>query len=1066
MNTEKKLMNNRKFLAITIPFAALCLALAIAVPILANAFSPILNTYLGAGEVIISGEDGVDYYEIESKTSSESHLAARDLTKEIAEEGIILMKNDDVLPLDVGTQGSVTLFGRRSVESVYGGKGSGAINEELCDTLRDGLEAVGFEVNDTVYSMYEDNLDKVEVASMAMDNPQASTYYIGEFPQSYYTADVRASYSSYNDAAIVVFGRQGGEGYDFCPDLKGTLDAGTSAMSSSVPETAYYESGQHQLELSKEERDLIEHVKANFSTVIVVINSANVMELGDLAADKTASNLGVDAILWCGAPGTTGMAALGEVLCGNVNPSGRTVDTWVNDLTQEPSFNNYVSAYYTNIQPSQTADNANAYFMDYEEGIYVGYRYYETAYAEALAGNYDGFDYDSLVTYPFGYGLSYTTFDWEILSDNVATAAQDGEIVIDVQVTNTGDVAGKDVVQLYATPPYDPATGVEKAAKNLVAYAKTPLIEAGKSETVTLTFSVQDMASYDYRHANADGTTGCYFLEEGEYILTLQTDSHNAKASCSPLTYALGETVYYDSSNPRESEIEAQTGASRNLSEEAKQSLTVEAAVNRFEYMNEHFRDYDETQGGTAVNFSRADFAASFPTAPTGADLIAPQSVIDDFAAYEPDYYDSSDTKPTTGADNGLNLVQMRGLSYDDPLWDDLLDQLSLAEMSNLILNGQYSTAKVSSINKPSSVELDGPAGITLYGALSKDESNNGYCCGTMLASTWNPELARRFGESVGEEAAWYKNGNKKVLNGWYAPGMNMHRTSFSGRNFEYYSEDPLLSGTICKGTVEGAASKGVYTFVKHFVLNDVDMNRKGNGLAAWVNEQALREIYLKPFEIVVTQAETELAYIGEDGEMTTKTIRACTALMSTYTRLGSKPDASSGELNEILRGEWGFMGTVITDSNVTKHTHVEDCFVNLSDLQLTASAIVPTKITDTSNASTQQAMRNACKNILYTTVHSNLMNGISAGSDVTEGMAPWMVYIILIEVFVVLVFAALIAISILHTIAWRKRVTVAVLIGEPVSPDAQGAQNSQNAQTEEPQKERQDQDRQDKNDK
>lgn len=1020
MKKEKKLMNNRKFLAVTLPFAALSLALVIAIPIVAKAFAPILDTYLGAAETIVDGE-GEQYYEYEhSEKSSDAHTAARDLTREIASEGIILLKNDDALPLK-DDENKLTLLGRRSVDNIYSGTGSGTIDTGLCDNMRTGLESAGFSVNDKVYTMYEDNMDKIPSATIVMDNVASSTYYIGEFPQSYYTSDIVGSYSDYNDAAIIVFGRQGGEGYDYSADLLSSLNSGLTAMSSSVEETKHYEQGQHQLELSYEEEALVRHAKQNFDKVIVVINSANVMEVGELNAEKTATNLGVDAILWCGGPGTTGMTALGDILNGNVNPSGRTVDAWVNDLTKEPTFNNYVSVSYSNIANGDTADNAPAYFMDYEEGIYVGYRYYETAYAESLAGNFDGFDYDSLVTYPFGFGLSYTTFDWSLAEDNVSEVAADGTITISVDVTNTGSVAGKDVVEVYFTPPYNSGTGVEKAAKNLAAFAKTPLIQPGATERVELSFDVEDMASYDYRHSNGDGTTGCYFLEEGEYTISLQTDSHNTKAQCLPLTYILDETIYYTANNPRNSEVLAQTGTTRNLSDSAKQELSVQAATNKFEYLNEHFRDYDQTSGGTAVNFSREDFEASYPAAPSGADLVAPQNVIDDFKEYSPDYYNSNDQKPTTGAENNINFAALRGRTYDDPMWDKLLDQLTLAQMESLVMNGQYQTQAISSINKPASVDLDGPAGIKLYGALSKNESNNGYCCGTMVASTWNVELAKRLGEAVGEEAAWYKNGNRKVLNGWYAPGLNMHRTAFSGRNFEYYSEDPLLSGTMCKNTVEGAASKGVYAYIKHFVLNDVDMNRKGNGLAAWVNEQAFREIYLRAFEIVVKDAEVDLKYVGDDGELTSKTIRACTALMATYTRVGSKPDASSSELGDVLRNEWGFFGTVVTDSNVTKHTHVEACFVNLADLQLTTSAISVTKITDKNNASTQIALRNACKNILYTTVNSNLTNGIAATSVVSEGIAPWVTYIVLIDVFFALIAGGLIAWAVVHTIKSKK---------------------------------------------
>ncbi len=1010
-----------KLLAITLPFVCLSLAISIAVPVVANNYSQILDTYIGGGEVKIDGEN-VSYYDIKSKTASEAHLGARDLTQRIAEEGIVMLKNNGALPLDTSAnEKKVTLLGRRSVDSVYGGTGSGSINAELAVDIPTALSNAGFQINEKTVNLYKNNLDNVSKAKSAMDNPSGCTYYIGEFPQSYYTDEIVSSYKDYNGAAIVVIGRQGGEGFDFSPDLKGSLEEGVSAMSSSVEETSNYQDGQHQLELSKEERDLIKHAKENFDKVVVVINSANVMEIGSLEEEKTSSNLGVDAILWAPAPGTTGMNALGEILNGSVNPSGRTVDTWINDLTKEPSFNNYVSAKYSNIDSKDTADKKDAYFMDYEEGIYVGYRYYETAYAEASAGNYSGFDYDSLVTYPFGYGLSYTTFDWEVEEENVSTVDEKGEISFKVKVTNSGTKAGKDVLEIYYTPAMAD-DGVERAEKNLVAFDKTKLLEPGESEELTLSFSVEDMASYDYKHSNSNGSKGCYKLASGDYKICLQTDSHTIKEGLTSYTYKQDEEVLYEGDNPRQSEIDAQKGATRNISEEAKASLVVKPASNQFEYLNEHFREYDEESSATAVNFSRKDFLSSYPSAPTASDCIASDSVKKDFEAYSPDYYDSSDKAPTTGAKNGVNFIEVRGKAFDDPLWDKLLDEMSVGEMSNLVMNGQYGTVKISSINKVPTVDLDGPAGITLYGALSPDNSNNGYCCGTMLGATWNEELSKEFGESIGEEAAWYKNGNRKVLNSWYAPGLNMHRTAFSGRNFEYYSEDPLLSGIICKATIEGASSKGVNAYIKHFVLNDQDMNRTGNGLAAWVNEQAFREIYLKAFEIVVKDATNELKYLDASGKMVTKNIRSCRGLMSTYTRIGSKNDASSKELNYLLRDEWGFLGTVVTDSNISQHTHVEDCMANLSDLQLTTASISTTKITDTSNPSTMLKLRKACKNIIYTTVHSNAANGLSPNSTVSVGASTWVIYVALVSALFGAISLGLITFDVVKIIKMKKK--------------------------------------------
>jgi beta-glucosidase len=976
--------------------AALLLVIALVATIACQYFSGVLDVYVGLGEAIVTVKEGAEnwdstYYTTDYSSAEEIDVAAKATTKEIASEGITLMKNsNNTLPLKTsatgGTDQKISLFGRRSVDTVWGGNGSGAGDASQCTSLSDALTAAGYQVNPTLTSLYADNLDQVEVSSYAMDNLSSTTYYIGEFPQSYYTASVTGSYSSYQDAAIVVFGRQGGEGMDFCTDLKGSLTSGETAMDASVAETANYQDGQHQLELSYEERQLLAHVEENFDKVIVVINSANVMELGDLENDEN-----VDAIVWMAYPGSRGTEALAEVLNGTVTPSGHTVDTWPSDLTADPTFPNTTTSAYTNVDESNARETS--YMVEYEEGIYVGYRYYETADAEGTI------DYDSAVVYPFGYGLSYTTFAQQITD----VTEDNGVIAVTVQVTNTGDTySGKDVVQIYCHAPY---TGmIEKAEQVLVGYAKSDLLAPGDSQSVTVTFGVDELASYD-----AYGQ-GCYVLEAGEYELTARQNAHQIYGEDCTYVYTVPEMVVYDESNPRPSEVTYQTGDAVNLSAETKAEMTVTAAVNQFAEQNEHFVAYTDSNAnnGYGTNFTRSDFAASFPTAPTAADLTASDAVIANLGDYQLDYYDSAEEMPTTGADNGVNAVALRGLTYDDPLWDTLLDQLTVKDMTSLIYAGNQGTVSVTSIGLLRSSATDGPAGLKQYGGLGLGVSGNFNCCGTLVAATWNVALAEAYGISVGNEAV------EADVNGWYAPGTDLHRTAFGGRNFEYYSEDPLISGYTCAYTIQGAASKGLTCYFKHFALNDVETHREDNAPCVWANEQAMRELYLKAFEIAITTPVVELKYLDTDGNVQYKTIRATTGIMSSFNRIGSVWTGACKELvTNVLRNEWGFIGTVITDYNDEPQMDVEAGVVAGNDLMLANASTLASSFRDTTKASTVKAMRQAVKNIVYTQVNSNTVNGTSDSTTVTYGMAPWRMALYAVDAVLVVLAAVLIFLGI-----------------------------------------------------
>lgn len=972
--------------------AAFLLVLVIAATAAAMFYSGVLDTYIGTGERIVKVKEGAEnwdstYYTTDYSSAEAIDVAAKATTKTIAGEGITLLKNrEQALPL--AAPANISLFGRRSVDTVTGGTGSGAGDASQCTSLETALTNAGYNVNSALIKMYTDNLDKVELGANTMDKLSGMTYYIGEFPQSYYTSDITGTYASYADAAIVVFGRQGGEGMDFCTDLKGSLTNGQTAMSSSVAETKNYVDGQHQLELSYEETELLKHVEQNFDRVIVLINSANVMELGDLEKDDQ-----VDAIVWMAYPGSRGCDALAEILSGVINPSGHTVDTWVSDLTADPTFPNTTTTAYSNVDDKNALETS--YMVEYEEGIYLGYRYYETAAAEGVI------DYDSAVVYPFGHGLSYTTFTQKIKE----ASAEDGKINITVTVTNTGNMAGKDVIQVYYHAPYN--GDIEKAEVVLAEYDKTDLLEPGASADYTVSFAIEDMASYDYKNE------GCYVLDAGTYTISVRKNAHELYGEDCTYEYQQTEKVVYNASNPRENEIEAQTGEIVNLSAEAKAAKIVQAAVNRFEDMSRHFVEYTDSKAnnGAAANLTRADLKGSFPKAPTAADLTASDELIAALGTYQPDYYNDEDKMPKTGAAGSTNAVAMRGLTYDDPLWDSLLDQMTVKEMASLIYAGNQGTIAVGSISLPKTTATDGPAGLKQYGGLGMGVSGNFNCCGTLVAATWNVELAEAYGNSVGNEAV------EAGADGWYAPGVDIHRTAFGGRNFEYYSEDPLISGRTCAGTIQGAANKGLVCYFKHFALNDVETHREDNAPCIWANEQAMREIYLRAFEIAVTEPVMKIKFLDDNGGVQYRSIRATTGIMSSFNRIGSTwTGGSKALLTEVLRNEWGFIGTVITDYNDEPQMHVEAGVVAGNDLMLANESTLATRFTDTSKPSTVLAMRQASKNIIYTIVNGNAVNGLSNAMMVSYGTSPWKKLLYIVDAALVVIAAGLVALGIYLT--------------------------------------------------
>lgn len=853
------------------------------------------------------------------KVSEENGALATELCEDIADEGIVLLDNAGTLPLAKNSK--LNVFGWASTNPCYGGTGSGALSDAYPTvSLLEGLTNAGFELNTELSDFYTAyRADRPEVGMFAQD------WTLPEPEAAQYSDDLINNAKAFSDTAMIVITRVGGEGADLPTDVSTvTYDAGHSYND--------FEPGEHYLQLSKTEEDMVDLVCKNFDNVIVVYNGANAMELGWV---KDHSQ--IKSVIWCAGTGQSGFNALGSVLCGDVNPSGRTIDTFVYDLTATPTWNNFGNMLYDNMNEFEAdsfGTKVTPAFVNYVENIYVGYKFYETAAAEGLI------DYDKTVVYPFGHGLSYTSFTQTLNS----VTESDGTITVDVTVTNTGSVSGKDVVEVYYNPPYTNG-GIEKASANLIGFAKTSEIAAGASENVQVTFKAEDMASYD-----AHGK-GCYVLEKGDYIISINSDSHNAIDS---KTYTVASDIVYNESNPRSSD---QT-----------------VATNEFDFAE-----------GNVTYLSRADGFANYAeatAAPTDYSMPAEaKATFYNNSNYDPnDFNNPDDVAPTTGAKNGIQLADMVGVAYDDEKWDSFLDQLTVADMDSLIALGGYQSVAVSSVGKVQAIDCDGPASInnnfTQQGSI-------GFPSAVMIAATWNTDLAHSFGESIGKMA------DDMGVSGWYAPAMNIHRSAFAGRNFEYYSEDGVLSGAIASHAIMGSQDQGVYAFMKHFALNDQETNRCGM-LCTWASEQAIREIYLKPFEACVKNAD-------------------CHAVMSSFNYIGNTYAGNCPELLiNVLRNEWGFVGMVLTDYyGVYGYQDSDHLIRNGGDFCLVNYDTETNHLTDTTSATALVCARQACKNILYTVANSRAYYP----ENLNPGMATWEKVMIGVDVVGVL---ALIALEIL----------------------------------------------------
>ena len=851
--------------------------------------------------------------------SAQTNKEAAEVAEEIMEDGIVLLKNEKLLPLNETKK--LNIFGWESINPAYGGAGSGGIND-LYDivSLNQGLENAGFSINQELVDFYN---------NYGADNPEMSiqkqSWTLPEPPVDTYSDELIKNAKKYSDVAVVVLSRKAGEGHNDIP-----MDVSKAAYDNNSDEYDDFPEGEHYLQLSQTERDMVDMVCSNFDNVIVIYNGANQFELG--FADEYPQ---IKSVVWCPGTGNVGFNALGKVFSGEVNPSGKTPDTFVYDMTTAPWWNNAEKTEYTNLADmaveGMNAGTAQVYapaFTNYVEDIYVGYKYYETAAQEGAI------DYDKTVQYPFGYGLSYTEFKQKMgeLKEN------DGQISVDVEVTNTGDEAGKDVVEVYYNPPYTNG-GIEKSSANLIEFEKTKLLQPGESQTVTVTFSVEDMASYDENKAKA------YVLEKGDYVISINSDSHTV---LDQKTYTADDDVVYKGENKRASDDTAAT----NVFENAKGDVTYLSRA-------DHFANYEDAIKAPA-------------SAELGEPYVSEYHLNSNFD--KTTYLNDEDKMPTTGADNGLTLADMRDVDYDDPRWEKLLDQLTVDEMSNMIAMAGYQTAAMDSVGKVGTLDFDGPAAInnnfTGVGSI-------GFPIEVVIASTWNKNLAQTWGECMG------KISQEMGAEGWYAPGMNTHRTAFGARNYEYFSEDGVLSGNMGAKAVEGARKYGVYSYIKHFAMYE------GNAkmVSVWSNEQAIREIYLKPFEISVKQG-------------------GANAVMVSWSFLGDKwTGESSNLMKTVLRDEWGFRGMALTDffrNNGHGFMNADAALANGVDAMLSTFNGEENNVANPEHPTSVLQMRNACKNVMYTVVSSWAYDG----KHKEAGMENWKKAAIGIDVVIVLFMA------------------------------------------------------------
>ena len=907
---------------------------------LGTATSKVVST-LAEGET----EGYARYFESKYNSIAELKAAGEAKVREVEGEGIVLLKNDNnILPLKEGSD--VALVGVTILDPVYGGTGSGAVDANGAANYYDVMTQAGYNV-----------VDKALLDYYVEKEAKRNAHEIGEIKWSKVKKNNGDTIGNGEDVIFVV-GRVGGEGNDVTVTIDDTLD-------------------DDYLKLNENELSILEGLKelkddGKIRSITMIINSANPMSVGFLNDEA----YGVDAALWVGSVGQTGIYAVGDVISGKTNPSGSLPDTWWVDNQLNPVQNNFGSYTYADANNFDLGTNANKFnqYVVYQEGIYVGYKYTETRYEDVVMGtpNAGDFNYNSVVGYPFGFGLSYTSFSFSDMQVEKTGEGRQTSYDVSVKVTNTGAVAGKKTVQVYAQKPYteyDKQNGIEKAAVELAGYGKTAILQPGESEVLKVNVPEYFLTSYD-----ATGT-GVYILDEGHYYLTVADDSHAAAnniLAAKGMTTENGMTAAGDASLTygMDYTFDAETyAASYGTGSEVK-SLFADADVNRYEGSGDN----------SVVYYSRSNWAGTVTSGPVQLAMTA--QIAADAKLDDSDLPDATGMEfPTMGESANLQLVNMMDYDYDDPQWDIFMDQLTYEQMAKLCANGLRMTINIDAIGKPLTVDHNGPSGVTQKYSVGengyavqtndpqKDIKGTCYPCNGIIAATFNDELIREVGELIGEDAMW------AGYAGLYGTGMNIHRSPYAGRVFEYYSEDGTLTGLVDAAETLGIQSKGVYVYNKHFVLNDQENNRAG--IATWVNEQALRENYLRAFELPIVNADAK-------------------CVMTAFNRLGAQWAGAYTELlTDWLRGEAGMEGFAVTDmyddtymvkaNEVVAGNDIPDNYVGDDISQFAAYGPNGT----TPNAAVAQALRTSSKRVLYTVLHSRGMDGISSNTQIVS-VTPW----------------------------------------------------------------------------
>lgn len=956
-NKVKKFFRyNLGFLITTASLAVVFTAIdvvALSVPFITNT----LNTVLGDDRQVLKSGDPNQYQYFKTdddiKNKADALKKANQVNEKIGEEGFVLLKNDGSLPLKKNAK--VSVFGMNQTNMVYSGSGSSSKSNGDGIDLFKSLDNAGIEYNLDLKIQYEKLKSSYGRPASPTFGDIIEGFSTGEAPLSAFNSSNPSGLAgNYTDAALVVISRIGGEGYDLPRTMKNTEGADPDA---------------HYLELDNNEKALLSNLTSDsspFENVIVLINSGTSMELGFLDDGTYGEKL--KGALWIGDPGGTGLNALGKILTGEVTPSGHLTDTYVRDFFSIPSLADFGNN-SRDKGNNYTLDGASTdyYFVDYQEGIYVGYKYFETrGYTEKEKGNSSW--YKDNVVYPFGYGMSYAKFNYSLKSaeldgktftSEVTEADLDKTITLNVEVTNVSTTySGKEVVQLYGTAPYINGQ-IEKSQVNLLDFAKTKLLAPGEKDEITLKTTLRDLASYDYNDANTNSHKG-YELDAGSYTLSLATNAHYAwENPIAKKEFSIGSTINIDNDEVTNNKVE-----------------------NKFDDVSDHIQTY----------LSRADWEGTFPKTPTAEDCEASEELINSFSVES--YIGKGSTldkgKPwyvtkakrqqyveLTDEEAKIKLYDLIGKKYEDSAWDDLLDQLTVKQMTQLIGTGNFNTGAISNISKPKTVDPDGPSGFTNFMTMIDQTATVYdtcfYACESLIGATYNKELAGEIGNAIGNEGLiGNERGDKRSYSGWYAPAVNIHRTPFSGRNWEYYSEDGVLNGIMAAETVKAANKKGVYTYIKHFALNDQETNRDSKGLVTWSNEQAMREIYFVPFEYTVKVGGT-------------------TAMMSSFNRIGSVwAGGNYNLLTGVLRKEWGFRGTVITDYNTHGDYMDPDQMVRAGGSLNLIQDMQPSSAGANYNVTHRASLRNATHDILYTVANSCAMNGYGAGIKYGYDPAYW----------------------------------------------------------------------------